>query len=448
MKRLPYLYLVLIAVFTMSLSAATASAQQEQETEGSGETACTVNFVEIISEVEQVCTGVGRDQVCYGNVEVNAIPRQSQMSLNFSRPGDSTNVSLISSLYLSALDDVNNVWGIAQMRLLANLSQQTPEDVTLLLFGDVRAESSAVDRATMDLTVNPTFAANIRNTPSETASIVIDVAQPGETVHALARLEDSSWIRIQEDQAGRVGWISATLLQLNDVDIESLPVDNANDAYFGAMQAFYFQSGSSPSCGNSIVDGLLIQTPEGVARLSLLINEVTVELMGTTSGGATAFVQANSQDGMAISMFRGGANVTANNQTVYVDRNQTVNISLDENLSPSGSFSEPDRMAAGMSDRIPMMEYINQLFPIRLAADGSPLGGTGTSLNDDDTAEEDEQPGWIGKVSDRDCVDQDGNPKPGNACHTPSADGINLPSESQNNPPGQSTPPGQAKKDE
>ena len=153
------------------------------------------------------------------------------------------------------------------MNLLANLSQKSPEDVILLLFGDVQVDSSTIDRESIDLVVNPDYAARIRNTPALN-SLVIDVAEPNEVVHAVGRLEDNSWIRIQEDQYGRVGWVSTQLLQIDDIDISSLPVDDADSPYFGSMQAIYFQNGTSPSCNNVISDGLIIQTPEGVGRLS------------------------------------------------------------------------------------------------------------------------------------------------------------------------------------
>ena len=356
MKKYVYLFSVLAAVLSLGLVTISASAQDEAAEEG---ITCEVDIVDIMDEVEQVCTGIGRDQVCYGNVEVNAIPRQQQIDLNFDNPGDSADVSLIRSLYLSALDVANDSWGIAQMRLLANLTQQRPEEVTLLLFGDVSVEDTTEPRVEVEVTVNQDFAARIRNVPSIN-SLVIDVAEPGENVMAVGRLADNSWIRIKEDDLGRVGWVAAELLLLDGIDLESLIVDAADTPYFGAMQAFLFESGASNACGSTISDGLLIQTPEGVARLTLLINEVSIELLGA-DGGATALVEANPSTGMNINMLNGAANVTLDGNTVLVDTNTGVNVPLDANLSPVGSVSSANNTNVSTVQGVVLLPLINNI---------------------------------------------------------------------------------------
>jgi hypothetical protein len=356
MKKYVYLFSVLAAVLSLGLVTISASAQDETAEEG---ITCEVDIVDIMDEVEQYCTGIGRDQVCYGNVEVNAIPRQQQIDLNFENPGDSADVSLIRSLYLSAMDVANDSWGIAQMRLLANLTQQRPEEVTLLLFGDVSVEDTSEPRVELEVTVNEDFAARIRNVPSIN-SLVIDVAQPGENVMAVGRLEDNSWIRVKEDELGRVGWVAADLLMLDGLDVESLTVDEADTPYFGAMQAFLFESGQSNACGSTISDGLLIQTPEGVARLTLLINEVSIELLGA-DGGATALVEANSSTGMNINMLNGSANVSVDGSTVVVNTNTGVNVPLDESLSPVGSVSSPGTTNVSTVQGVVLLPLINNM---------------------------------------------------------------------------------------
>jgi hypothetical protein len=345
------------AVLSLGLASLSTTAQDENQTEENDP--CTVDFASVVDEVGQVCTGIGRDQVCYGNVEVNAVPRESRIDLHFKNPGDSTNVSLIRSLYLSTLDTVNETWGIAQMRLLANLTQATPEEVTLLLFGDVKIEDATEPRVELDIVVNPDYAARIRNTPSLNA-LVIDVAEPDELVHAVGRLADSSWIRIKEDQYGRVGWVAAELLQRDGVDLESLTVDEANTPYFGSMQAFYFESGSSGACGNMISDGLLIQTPEGVARLTLLINEVSIELLGAESG-STVLLNGNADTGMNINVLNGSANVTVDNTTVLVGTNSAVNVSLGANLTPTGTVTNTTPVNSTTASNVVLLPLINNI---------------------------------------------------------------------------------------
>lgn len=377
MRKLLHLLLVCVILSMILAPASLLAQEEEEESADAGEIICEIDIETIMEEVEQVCTGIGRDQVCYGNVEVNAIPRQAEIDLEFDNPGDSTQVSLIRSLYLSALDAANETWGIAQMRLLANLTQQQPEEVTLLLFGDVSVEDRSEQRVELEIAVNPNSPARIRNTPSLN-SLTIDIADPDEIVQAIGRLEDNTWIRIKEDEYGRVGWIYGELLQLDRVDIDSLAVDNFDTPYYGAMQAFYFESGSSPSCGNMISDGLLVQTPEGVARLSLLINEVSIELLGANSG-ATALLEANADAGMNISMLNGSANVTSGDTTVFVDTNNSVNISLDESLSPDGGISDPSTVDLNSFNEIILLPLIDSIVTALYPDAGGTTTGTAES---------------------------------------------------------------------
>ena len=74
----------LIGLFFIALVlsvAFTTSAQPDDDAAEDQSVTCEVDFEEIIQAVEQVCTGIGRDQVCYGNINVNAIPRTEQLNL-------------------------------------------------------------------------------------------------------------------------------------------------------------------------------------------------------------------------------------------------------------------------------------------------------------------------------------------------------------------------------
>ena len=63
--------------------------------------------------------------------------------IEFDSPGDVTDVEAIRSLSLSALDETTGEWGIAMLRLLANLDPTQADDVTVLLFGDVEKPRGA-----------------------------------------------------------------------------------------------------------------------------------------------------------------------------------------------------------------------------------------------------------------------------------------------------------------
>lgn len=310
MKRL---LILSFAVICMMFSFILVSAQEDSDD-------CEIDTQRIMSQVTTICAEIGRDTVCYGNTEVDVIPRSDDIDFLFQTPGDQLELDIIRSLYLSEMDLQSDTWGIAQMRLLANLTEE-PEDVTLVLFGNVTVEDNSEPRP--EIAVENVTASNalVRGFPSTNAQIV-DVVEPGERITAVSRLADNTWVRVQVTDTGRVGWMFADLVQAADgAELETLNVETSDSPFLGPMQAFYYQSGTSATCGNLISDGLIIQTPDGVARVTFLINEVNIELLGT-NGGASAFIQANPENGMSLNMLSGSANVTAGNQTVTVGANQ------------------------------------------------------------------------------------------------------------------------------
>jgi hypothetical protein len=90
-----------------------------------------------LAATDKGCVNTGRNKVCYGNSSINA-QAQPGTALQFSKPGDIVSVGSIQAIRLGALDAANNTWGIAMLRLQANLPDTAPgQNVTMLLFGDV-----------------------------------------------------------------------------------------------------------------------------------------------------------------------------------------------------------------------------------------------------------------------------------------------------------------------
>jgi len=91
-----------------------------------------------LANLDEICAETGRNQACYGNAEVNAQPQPGVSTFQFERVGDIEAVSSIRALSMSQLDMSRAVWGVALMRLQANLPDALPgENVTFLLVGDV-----------------------------------------------------------------------------------------------------------------------------------------------------------------------------------------------------------------------------------------------------------------------------------------------------------------------
>jgi hypothetical protein len=319
---------------------------------------CNVDSADVIAIVEDVCSELGQNQVCYGNFEVSAIAQENSPAFVFEQAGDFANLGYVRSLFLSALNPETESWGIAQMRMVANTSTGT-QRIDMLLFGNVEITSNVPVATEMGALVGQ-YAANIRNTPNANA-LILASAPSGSALTAVGRLADSSWVRILIAETGAVGWVSTSLISPSNADqsFESLAVQDGSSPYFGAMQAFYFTDNGGSGCGNIAADGILIQTPEGTARVTLLVNEVSIELI-PNENGATALITGNAEDGMTVSVIDGEAIVEVNGDGYYVDSSQETTVPLNPDLSPSGQPSAPSDYDVDEMIELPVLPIIRE----------------------------------------------------------------------------------------
>lgn len=310
---------------------------------------CAFDVSSVINRVTEECADIAENEVCYGNRDVNATPRLNTIDFVFENPGDRADLYNIQSLVVDAVNATEDTWGVAQMRLQIG-SETGLQDVNLLLFGRFDIENAVPD--TDDLALQVRSFQKVLHREPDADSDTLHTVQAGALLTGVARLEDSTWLRVEDPVTRIVGWVENTGINLVDESrsIGLLAVQEATSPYYGAMQAFYFENGTSDiGCDSLESDGLIIQTPEGEARISLLINEVSIELTGgervdgADEAGGTAFVQANpqSEEGMSVNVVNGSATVETENgvQTVESGQQSTIPISVD--LRPSGEPREP-----------------------------------------------------------------------------------------------------------
>jgi hypothetical protein len=150
--------------------------------------------------------------------------------------------------------------------------------------------------------------------------------------------------------------IRANLDEALDENVELLlfgnvQLDAAESApeNFGPMQAFYFQSGLDDApCAEAPDSGILIQTPEGVAEVNLLVNEVDIRL------GSTAYLQAQPNREMTISVVEGQATVTAQGTSVLVPAGTRARVPMDANALASGVPVGPEPYTDGDLAALPL----------------------------------------------------------------------------------------------
>jgi hypothetical protein len=102
------------------------------------------------------------------------------------------------------------------------------------------------------------------------------------------------------------------------------------------MQAFRLRTGlSGTTCADVPADGLLVQTPHGVGRISLNINGADVSL------GSTVFFEAHPGEVMTISTLEGSAEVTSADETQTALPGEQVTVPMTLALRPAGAPSGP-----------------------------------------------------------------------------------------------------------
>lgn len=292
------------------------------------ETTCSAIVAAALENTDDLCSTTGRNQVCYGNIMLEVEAQSPEDSMKFDTPGDITALSDIRQLRLSSLDENTGEWGIALMRIQANLPDSLPgENVTLLMFGDVQITNAVAPIQTLQATVTAN-AVNVRSGPS-TAESVVGILSANDTVAANGRNPSGDWLRIVLPESG-TGWVFGDLLATSG-DRTSLAVAEAGDSFYQPMQAFYFRSGIGDApCAEAPSSGILIQTPKGQGEITLRVNEVKIKL------GSTAYLQAQQGGSMTISVIEGMAQVEAFGVQQTITEGAFATVPVDNVLSAAG----------------------------------------------------------------------------------------------------------------
>jgi hypothetical protein len=151
-------------------------------------------------------------------------------------------------------------------------------------------------------------------------------------------------IRAQADIPESLPGANLTFLLFGDVAIE-----NAAEGDLTPMQAFYFKSGvGSPDCAEA-PDGILVQTPEGVAEVSFTVNGANVTL------GSTAFFQTRLHDegkppSLTMSVLEGQGTIEAFGVKQPVFAGSWVRVPIDADFNVAAAPNPPKPYQFGKDD--------------------------------------------------------------------------------------------------
>jgi Bacterial SH3 domain len=312
---------------------------------------CATFVQQALNTVEDACAPTGRNQACYGNVSLEATPRPDVPNFTFQKQGDLVNVADVDTLQLKQLDAADNIWGIALMKIQANLPDRLPgQNVTFLLFGDVKLQNAVPASPTLNtVEVTSNGGINVRTGPGTNYQVAGSLAK-GQTATADGRNSDGLWLRIQIPDSSALGWVFTSLVTpASDVSALSVVDASQQEVPLKPMQAFYFSTGiTGTGCTQAPQDGILIQTPEGAGTIDLRANDVDIHL------GSTAYLQAQPSSNMTVSVVEGESQITANGKTVTIPAGAQVTIPVDANLKASGEPTDPQPYDAALVAPLPV----------------------------------------------------------------------------------------------
>ncbi|MEZ4671252.1 MAG: SH3 domain-containing protein [Anaerolineae bacterium] len=230
-------------------------------------------------ELGQNCDALDRNSACYGYNRVNTTFLEAQPDNFFSQVSDRSTLLLIDEITTAPLDVVNDTWGMAVMKVQANVPSSLPgQAVTFVLMGDTQVRNDVAPEVAFipgdPVDVTTISNANIRSNPSQTANVIGSVPN-GSKLKADGRSSDSQWLRVLYQ--GSPGWISVLLLD-SAVDVAALPVITAGART--SMQAFHVTTGVRGVNCEEAPDVLLVQGPEKI-KVELTLNGADIKIGST-----------------------------------------------------------------------------------------------------------------------------------------------------------------------
>lgn len=342
---------------------------------------CPALVANALDFTQSNCSDASTNEACYGYIFIDAEFRSE--TAQFIEPGDIEDVINIQSVQLSPLDVASGQWGVIVLRVEpnANLDESNTlpsDDVQIVLYGDAQ-----LNDASQFIEVTAINDLNIYNRP-DTETSVLGNLSADETVIANGRLADNSWYRIRISDAGEVGiaWIEGNQISTS-FDPEMLPIiseeqiEQPDDVavQYGPMQAFVFESAEADApCEQAPNSGMLIQTPDGVASVNILLDEVVIQLDGT------GVVSAQADGNLTIGVIEGNLQVETEDGVSTAVAGQAIDVPLDSDLRPTGAPEEarplsPDEVQALPTDIlddpviVPIVEPTTGI-DLRTASDG------------------------------------------------------------------------------
>ncbi len=156
MARLRWLVMVLVlAGCNLSSNPPGPTPEVESLTTTTPALTCEQVVDAALQTVGSACSGLGRNQACYGHPLLQADFRDGAAA-RFTASGDRTDLLGLLRLAASPFDQAAAVWGIAVLKAQANLPDTLPgQNVTFLVYGDASLENATPQMTALTIRTGP-----------------------------------------------------------------------------------------------------------------------------------------------------------------------------------------------------------------------------------------------------------------------------------------------------
>lgn len=315
-KRVMY-FRPTFVIITLILAASVLSLFPLYSQAQTNDVSCPALVELALSQVGNNCGNLDRNTACYGFNRVDATFSQTVSEGFFTRPAETTTIETMKTIRTAPLDLGLAQWGIAVMKVQANIPDTLPgQAVTFLLVGDAEVENAVISAEAgtiQPITVIIQNAVDLRAAPEANSTIVGTLAA-GTVLQADGLSTDGLSIRVISSLG--VGWIDRDTVNQTEA-LNNLPTASTAQS---PMQAFYFRTGAGQTTCSQTPSLLAIQSPENIT-IDITANGANIRL------GSLATLQTlPSGDQMQLTVLEGKAVLeagTPNEVTVLAGNTST-----------------------------------------------------------------------------------------------------------------------------
>lgn len=330
-----YLKLAILIIPLLFFSGTTLTVMAQEDDE-----VCRAAVQEALQVVGSACREMGRNEACYGHTLVAATFNEDAGTITFESNGDTADLVNLAAMTTEPMDPTTGDWGIALLKLQADLPESSDSALTLVLLGDTEVTNATVTTAETPVCELSNGASTINMYAGPSTNREIVGVMPA-TASGIASGRDASgdWLRIERNR--RLGWIEAASVTLTCEASNVLPEvsdEDMSDVYNTPLQAFTISNAGGGNCAEA-PDGLLIHSPEG-ERARVQVNGVQLDL------GSAGFVNAVQDGDLTITGLEGEIEVYSDGVLVQVDPGFYTTVPL-AGLQADGPPAEPRRVSTG-----------------------------------------------------------------------------------------------------